>query len=302
MEDLPVVAQTVSSIIHSSPSTGVLGSDLTILLRQKHPQFRPAFYGCRNLRDFVKRFVPLVFESGRRGLDVIYSPVSSAPSAVPSVPVVPEARPEAVEPSPTATQQGLTEPAPSGFRDLEVDPVVWKTYVSPNSPFRLYVNPRTCLARVVDGSDAELSEPWLFVPPCSAPKHLEIARQFVTELENADARRRLEGALQNDVWWLPFFSLARALDLGKEWASFRSRKLTSELRKALESLGVRLPPRARLRLEGTVGAAAPSGAPQRSVSLLRRLAQKAVAEMSESELRKLRLPLGYIVDQLDNER
>jgi hypothetical protein len=298
MEDTSQIAKSISSIVQSSRANGVLGSDLTILVRQRHPEFRPAFHGCRNLREFVKRFVPSVFESGRRGLDVLYSTVSTqvttslqshSQSAASQSPNAESSHPDAEHPVAAA-------------RDLEVDAVVWKTYVSPNSPFRLYVNPRSCVARVIETSDPDLAQPWIFIPPCSATKHLEIARRFVDGLPTGEARNRLEDALQKEVWWLPFFSLARTFDLGRNWAAFRSRHLTAELRGTLEALGVRLPPRGRLRLEGAAVTAAPLADGQRKATLLRRLAQRAVANMPESQLRLLRLPLGYVVDQLDEER
>lgn len=288
MDDPKLVADAIRSLIEGAPQKSLLGSDLALLLRQKHPTFRSTEHGCRNLREFIRHNVPSVYEAGRRGLDVTYAP-SPVASAEP---------PTARTPSPTNEPQPAKEPT-----ELQVDSEVWKTFVSPHSRYRLYVNRDSLSARVVDAHGVAPGPPWVAVPPCPVTKHLEIARQFIHTLQDASHRGKLEGVLANEVWWVPFFSLARALDLGKAWAAFRSKRLLVELQYTLDGLGVVVPPGSRLGLENRPAALQPAAATRRrrADGLLRRLAQGAISRMSEDELRALRIPLGDIVDQLGED-
>lgn len=279
MEDRSDVARTISSIIRTHPKQSVVGSDLVILIRQKHPDFRPLDYDCRNVREFVRRFVADVYESARKGLDIVYSP-----------------SPVVIMSSTTAAQQPQETTQPREDDNAVVDAQVWKTFVSPNSEYRLFVHPITRAFRMMHAKTETPEAPWIEVPPCPPATHLDIARRFVATLPEGEAKTRLTGALYEGVWWVPFFALARALKVDKEWNAFRTRELRAELRRTVTSLGVMFPAGVGFRMEQpqTEAVAARSA----GSDLVKRLAHSAIDKMSEADLRELRLPLGVIIDEL----
>ncbi len=73
MQEIDAIAEQVSILVYNSPHHSIIGSALAPLVKRAFPEFDPVQFGCLNLRDFLRRYVKDVFESGRSGSDVLYS-------------------------------------------------------------------------------------------------------------------------------------------------------------------------------------------------------------------------------------
>ena len=201
MNDASTVVRSIVSLLNSSQGQKLLGSELSVLLRQEHPQFRPSDYSCRNLREFIQRNSPEVLSVGRSGGDYVYSTRAVATSFPAST---------LETPSTTVTEKRNSS-------ELAIESNVWKTYVSPNGPYRLFVNPQTADFHVVAPSDTTPGSPWQQIPPCPATMHLQIARDFVATLGDQEAQAELAGVLQQEVWWPQFAARTQNRNLGTQW-------------------------------------------------------------------------------------
>lgn len=123
MNDTSAIASVIISLVESSPSERILGTDLNLLVKQKHPDFNAAVLGFRNLRDFIRKNVSEVFEARRSGGDIVYGLVRSKK----------DARQESPVPTGSSMSIGASE-------EPRVEKSVWKTFVSPSGPYRLYIN------------------------------------------------------------------------------------------------------------------------------------------------------------------
>jgi hypothetical protein len=289
MPEASHVVDLIVSILEESPNKSLLGSKLSVLLKSRCPDFNPLDYDLRTFREFIRSHVSRVYESSRQGLDVIYS---LSPVQVP--------------------EQGslhVVADQPSHLTNVEearrVDNELWKTYVSPSGPYRLFVNRDSNEFRVVGvREESPSSPPWLQVPPCSAARHKQIAEEFVASLPGGEAKTNLAQLLTEKIWWIPFFEKTRHLDLEKQWLDFRRSALVSELRKTLASVGVDLANLSDLKQQGATSKRHVSRdwtpRVQRDVGRLRSIALEIVGRVNESELRDLRFRLGDVLDALSN--
>ncbi len=282
------VRQHVLSILENSENKSLLGSHLSGQLKLRCSEFKPSDYGLRNLRDFLRTHVPEVYESSRQGLDFVYtlSPSREGSSPAPSPTVAAE---------PTVLNSESKQTAAS-----HLDDELWKTFISPSSPYRLFLNDSTSEFRVIGLREDAPAAPWVQVPPCSVSRHRSIADEFVATLSPGDQKTKLTEILSTQkVWWIPFFEATRHLGIEKPWLEFRRAAVYDELRKTLSSLGI-----SPTRLEGfkqqgathTKRIIRDSVRPDRTE--LRRLALAIVGRISESELRDLRFRLGDVLDAL----
>jgi hypothetical protein len=196
---------------------------------------------------------------------------------------------------------------------------LWKTFVSPSSPYRLFVNDATAEFQVVGLREDPPPAPWVQVPPCSAARHRAIAEEFVSTLPHGHAKMTLERLLSERIWWMPFFDAARQLGLEKRWLDLRRAALFDEFEKTLASVGLSRSRLSELKPHGApspgpglasrpfdesrdpADAARSSRRPIPSEPLntpTRRAALAIVSRLSESELRELRFRLGDILDVL----
>jgi hypothetical protein len=293
MVDPNVVGGDISRLVKTSPEGKILGSALAVLLKRGYPDFRPESFGCRNLRDFIRRYAKEVFETSRQGTDVVYTS-----AAMPTLSL------EAIR---SREFDAISSP-PTPSRKWAIPTAVWKTFTSPNAFYRAYVNRDNGDFRVVRKVEAEPGVPWLQIQPCSSAAHLQIAREFTDDLGNELAKVELEKVLSLESWWTHYFFATRRFGVESLWSAYRRRRLHEEFEKQLRSLCVPLP---------LVPASKPSlpsyPSPDESLetnqlsevkpeseadSTLRRIAIAVVRRLPESDLREVWLPLGHVLDEI----
>jgi hypothetical protein len=293
------VASSLSSLVANSRDQRITGVELSVLIRHKFPDFSPELHGCRNLRAFIRQYALSICEVGRSGADVIYGvrPSTQAPpisSAVEVPTMVPE------------STAGV-------FRtNTYISSAVWKTFVSPVSPFKLYANTETGALEVIPPGTAPLESPWVPIPPCSAELHRQIARDFIPSLSDEASRKLLESTLTiSGSWWKSYYSIVQQLALDTRWNQFRRRRIVHELESALKAYNV--PLSGARDLSSTRRPLSPQRLPNRPTftadasataigtdedSRLRSLAVDVVRKMPAADLRDLKVPLGYVIDVL----
>jgi hypothetical protein len=281
------VAELIVAILQESPNKSLLGSNLSIRLKSVCPEFMAADYGLRNLREFLRTHVPAVYESSRQGLDFIYT---LSPPRVSATEVLPPALHH-------------DDVVPTQVAAARLDDELWKTYVSPNSPYRLFMNDATSEFRVVGLREDAPPPPWVQVPPCPASRHRTIAEEFVATLTPGEPKTRLDQILSAEkVWWIPFFEATRHLGIEKLWLDFRRGAVYDELGKTLTSLGISPSKLPLFRQHGRSAEKRVAREPTRSIERLelRRVALSVVGRLPEAELRELRFRLGDLIDALGN--
>jgi hypothetical protein len=291
MEAISEISLTIASLVESAPAKTLPGSVLAVLVKQAYPRFQPCEYGCIKLRDFIKRHVPRVIETGRSGADIVYGMRVQTSDSGPG--------PDAEQSRSPASHEGIGENLPT----LETS--IWKTFTSPSGIFRLFGNTQTGELAVVGPNTLAPGAPWVQVPSCSSVALLQMAKDFIDTVTDDLQKQVLSRVLNSPAWWRAFLPAAIQLGLGRAWSSFRRRRILSEFSSILTRLGVpyklasQRPSAAVLpKTRFTPSFASPSN--PSSEALIRRLALGAVQKMSVVELRALNLPLGYVLDQLVN--
>lgn len=276
-ENSAVVDFLVRTLRHVDPRP-LNGSELAVLVKAAHPEFSPEALGYRNLRDFIRRQASEIAEAGRVGMDVQYSLKAT------------QARLEAGDTS--ARTVSIAERA---LDQLTKDPSAWKTFTSPDSPFRLYLTERG-VVRSMHSSSRPLPE-WRAIQRMSPESLLQIGKDFTADLDEIQ-RSVLDPTFQEPKWWFAFFDRLPSLGLKYKWIEFRRRRIREEFQKRIEELGV-------AQLSQVPETALPPVAPwtaasteTRSEFLIRKIAADVVQRMTDSELRNLNLPLGYVMDSL----
>lgn len=286
MLDANAIGADLSRLVQSSPNRTILGSSLAVLLRRVHPAFRPEDFGCRNLRDFVRRYVKEVFENAKRGTDIEYCAAL--------LPTMGET---------SNSQQELQKMSsrPVLGRRLFITAAVWKTFVTPKSFYRAFANRETSEFRVLQRHEETPAAPWVSVPSCSPEAHVRIAREFVENLPDETAKTELTKILGLDTWWYHFFLSARNFGVERQWSAYRRRRLHDEFEQHLKSLGVPLPssvPPAPAATISSVTETDSPPAPDDENSALRRIAAGVIRRLPASDLREVWLPLGYVLDEI----
>ena len=155
----------IADAIRSFVATGPLpGSRLAGTLKSQFPEWNPADFGVRTLREFVSTLVPGVVVAGRSGMDVIY----------------------ALE----GTDVDTPGPPPPANGDY------WRIWVSPNSPYAIAVDRAQLTLRAVPRAAHAESGSILLAPP-SSEVHRSFARDFLATV-SPEARARL-GGLEADM-------------------------------------------------------------------------------------------------------
>jgi len=250
------------------------GNQLSTLVRLAFPNFRAEAHGSRTLREFIRQNANEIAEFGRAGMDVSYCLRSSAQAKL---------------------EFGRTSPqVDSPLAQLMKNTRAWKTFTSPDSAYRLYVTEQGVL-RIMHSNSRPLPE-WKEIPRISGEALLQIGRDFKSGLD--DMQRNVLGpVLEERKWWIPFFERVQLLGLKSKWIEFRTRRIRDEFQRRIETLP---PVSAIAELPSMPVSAAPPDAtvqPQSDFSI-RVVAANVVQRMTESELRALNLPLGYVMDAL----
>jgi hypothetical protein len=253
----------------------IKGSDLSAFLRASLPDFTPPTFGYKNLRDFIRRYASeQIAEVGRAGMDVVYSLRSEQqqplfPLQVPE-PRVPHER------GPVA--------------QLLANPRIWKTFASPDNPFHLFLEPRSKRIFVIrPGYTPDPS--WREISHITADKLHEIGKDFVAELPEYQ-QVPLAKVLEQPKWWLPFYELMGTLGIKARWVMYRRRRIADEFVRLLPDVPAQ---------DYEEKPAPPQVLPERTSTPtpeIQRIATAVVQRMTDSELRSLNLPLGYVMDVL----
>lgn len=281
------IVDRVLEVLRELPDRLILGSHLGLQIKTHFPDFNPSAYGCRNLRQFLQLHVPQILETGRSGQDVQYSlrPASSSVEAIPVEDVAGAA----------TTETRSTSPTPPVRHDL------WKTFVSPIGHYQMYVEPKQHRFQILRQGEPAPPAPWVHVPPCPAKVHVGIAREFLQRLSDPALRSRLEGALGSGIWWVEFLRISRLEGLDKDWIKFRRARLSEEFERALLAIGVPVSAAAGAWSPSTLRTPRPmTGAGLLPDEQLRKALQRVVGRLSQEELRRIWLPVGIVIDEVQS--
>ena len=290
MEDQTAVSNTILRTILESRTKTLTGGRVRDAIKATCPNFQPANHGARNLREFIRTFIPPVKEVSRAGMDILYGLRDVPPE---------EPAPKAVEP---LDQQALNASSlPRSY--LLGNQQVWKAFANPGSPWRLFFQPDTGVVHSFAPSDAPDSS-WIPVPPCSPEAFRQIARSFIDTVPEP-YRPVLTQTLTERKWWLPFFEVLRNIGLKTSWITFRRGRLIDEFDRTISAIVEKWrnnPVATTQSLHAPQASDQTPPPPLTGDTLLRKLAVDAIARMSEAELRALNIPLGHIVDFLGGNR
>jgi hypothetical protein len=279
MEKAPVVSYIIRLVSEASPNP-VRGGQLAARVKAAYPEFNTLQFGLRNLREFIRTYIPEIEEKGNAGMDVIYGQqVKQAELFGPAAPALPQ------HPS------GSTSP----LSQLLANPRIWKTFASPDTPFRLFVQPSGLIRFIRPDESPDAS--WAEIKPISADALCLIAKDFIADLPESQQEILLR-TLEQPKWWLSYFELLSTLGLKMRWILFRRRRIAQEFEKAVSSATAPIPTtgkQAHTTADVPIGRSAEE--PDQD-SALRKIASAAIWRMSDSELRALNLPLGYVIDAL----
>jgi hypothetical protein len=291
MDNIETVVSFLTQVIQNSPTKSMRASQLAVLMRGMHPDFVLFKHGFRSFADFVAKSAPELAVVQRSGGDLVYGIRSEWAARQSSANAAADSGPEPrVEQAPTFNVRVL------------------RTFASPNAPYKIFGNTNSGFLLVRPTRAGPMPEPWVEVPVCTASDHVQIAKEFISNLPaDSVGASNLQSALGKPRWWDSFSWVARQAGVDKEWHEFRQRRLRVKLQDAL--IRVHIPiagpppenstadqialPRTENRPRGAL-ISVPSN------TLLRRLAIAAIQKMTTEELRSLRLPLGYLVDELES--
>lgn len=288
-EEKEVTALVVQLLSGNGNPRPIKGNQLSVVVRTHFPDFDPEAFHCRNLRDFIRKHAAEeVMEISKAGMDIVYGLRSVGQQ-------------QALFESASTADTAKPSDARAPLGQLLANPRIWKTFASPDTAFRLFLAPSTKQITVLrPGYTPDPS--WIEVPHISAETLLQIAKDFVSQQPDFH-RAPLTAALDQPRWWIGFYDLVRTLGLKMRWIYFRRRRIAEEFERAMPTLPTDSPPTVQPQ---DVEATEPVVPPTRSqpptsglpASLLKRVAAEVVQRMTDSELRTLSLPLGYVVDAL----
>ena len=302
--------QDVSSylvrVLSDSSTHHLSGAGLSALVKASFPLFSLQELGYLNLRDFIRRTVPEITEVGRAGTDIVYalrtrrrfetptreplSPAQTLPSEVPAALSTTE------PPMDSTTIVEASAAQRSALSQLLANPKIWRTFSSPDGPFQLYIIPNSGLVRVLP-PQAQPDPSWYKINPISAETLLQIAKDFIDQLPEPQ-REPLQSTLSQPKWWFPYFEVLRTFGLTFKWRHYKRRRVAEEFERSIPKLQLRRPAPEPAPMEPKPALAETTAEPRPAESVLKRVAVEVIGRMTESELRALNLPLGYVVDSL----
>lgn len=279
MTEISVVVDFLLRTLQQVSPRSLTGTELSIFLKAAHPEFNAEALGYRTLRDFIRKRVPDIVEAGRAGKDVQYS----------------------LKDTQLKLEIENTSGAARDFADRALDQLVkdvraWKTFTSPESPFRLYLT-ETGIVRSMHSNSRPLPE-WREIQRISPETLLQVGKDFTADLDEIQ-KSVLVPAFQEAKWWFPFFDRLQSLGLKYKWVEFRRNRIRLEFKKRIEELGTLPLPQAQEAMLALVPQPTAAASAQTQLELsIRKIAADVIQRMTESELRGLNLPLGYVVDSL----
>ena len=285
MDQPQQIASRIFELVLQAPDKTLTGVRLGAALQAYFPGFSPFTYRCRNLRQFVAKYVPAVVEKAQVGPNVFYTVREQ-------IPTLKETPPEAAPP-----------PMVPDVGPLPTTPFIWKAFSNPAHPFVVVANRTTGTLQVLP-QGSPVSEPCVLLPKPSPEVHNDIARQFASTLAEP-SKTNLEALLHDPKWYVRFSGVAMKNGLGPQWASFRRSRLIERFKSSLQELAISPTPQREARELKTPSIpwsplkdsnAAPTVGGDDSV--FRDLVCKVVSQLPLSELRSLKLPAGALFDAL----
>lgn len=250
----------------------IQGSKLALALKAVVPDWNAADFGARSLRDFVISSVEDVAVAGRSGMDVVYA--ISAPNKPASI----DARPESA-----------------------ADP--WRAWVSPGSPFALAFHHAGGNAMLIERT-ASPPDAHIRIEPTSVEEHRAIAREFLDHLA-LPRRAALQEIVESpdEQWWRSWLGELKKLDELASWNTFRHARLLELLVTRLEAAGFDEETRravAEAVKQSRQRRPSRRNSAQRSRTELSVVVAAVIRKMSDEDLRHLKLPIGLVMDVLDD--
>lgn len=273
MTEASVVADFLVRSLQQVDPRPLKGSALAVLVKTAYPDFKPEYLGYRSLRDFIRQNAAEIMEFSKAGMDIVYRL--------------------------RATQEGFAaESSSAGDSNVPVDqltrnPLLWKTFASPGSAFRLYIDPQTGVLRSLHSNVTPRPE-WREIPKITADALLQIGRDFTANLPDIQ-QSALAPLLKEPKWWIPYFERLQTLGLRSKWVEFRRRRILETFKRVIDQIGAVSDP---AELAAHTNYPVPEHPGSRSELPIRKIAAEVVQRMTESELRALNLPLGYVIDCL----
>jgi hypothetical protein len=291
MYSIQDISNKIVEAVEASSNKTVLGVHLGSLLRISFPDFEPLHYQCRNLRHFIKMYVPNVAEKGRSGQDLVYT--LKAMATTPAQAVSDSLRQTLVVPASVRSPEFIPLPT-TGYN--------WKAYSNPSYPFAVTANRETGEIRIVP-ENVPTQLPWVVIPKPSSEFHRQIASDFVSTLQEP-TKSNLMRLLSNDKWYVQFSDATKRSDVGPLWTAFRRERLIGAFKEALRDLGIPEKPQLARQVSTLAAHFAPQsataaqGASAGNEPATRELVQRVIASLPLAELRSLRLPVGDVLDAL----
>lgn len=271
-----------SRIERAGPRKGLIGAQAGICIREVDRDFNPRDYGVRNVSEFLKQHASDIRVISMSGPDLVY---------------------------------GLSEWTESQLEELDdqnFDP--WRAWVSPASHLSIGITTDGRIVRPIREGTRKGKD--VVVAPAPEQVHRQLAREFLTGLDNpsAELATTLEQALDGSSprWWRGWIEALRTRgekSLYSRWLEHRRRGLEKALEMRLAEKGLdadavtRAMTTVRAQRKKPPAAKGPKQQSEHSQSAtpanLRDLVLRIVPDLSEGQLRELRLPLGAVLDALD---
>ena len=294
------LAARISELVAGASGAQIKGTELAAQIKDSFPTLAWSEYGCLNMRQFIDKNVPGVIVAGRAGMDYLYGVADhhADGNSSPDVPPIRESNSDSAE---AAVKLDIR--------------IWWPPFAGPNSPYTLFANIETGERRTIAaGERRPEGDTWVEVPRCDLQFFRDLAREFVTTLRDENEKSVLLAGIERGTGpQSEFYQAVLRLGLREAWNSFRQGHIIRRFVTTLQDLSIPFRPRLSSASNGTraltvaqpiapavtrqsiPAAAIPKGREDR----LRRIALGAVARMSLHDLRGLHLPLGDVLDALD---
>lgn len=269
--DLSDASSLISDLV--GEANEILGAHLANLLRQRCPGLDIRSFGSPTLSSFIANHVRNVYVAGRSGMDYIYkkAPQSDGDEAIAAV----------------------------NF---------WRAWVSPNGRYVLWIDRSSGKVSALP-RNASVPAGSLRLDPPAVQAHQQVAREFLDRFE-VDPEGKIAALIIPDKqnWWQAWYAALRKAGLAQRWNAFRRKRMQEILLQDMAKLplsedlrnlafeNIRSSDVAQTRADDGGLSAVTDGLIQ-----ARSIAIKAIEQMSEQELRELRLPFGIVLDVMRNK-
>lgn len=211
--------------------------------------------------------------------------------------------------SAAATIQRPLTPPPDSLREI-AGRELWQCFSNPNISCQLFASTQGTV--LLGGIDTSVPEEFRSLTRLTSDDYRRLAQAFIDSVPS-EFREVLQGCIGNPDFYNPWIAALRALrtpsrNLLKDWEVRRSEFIASKLSEALFSAGVLLSHAVEMVSLARPSRVAAVTSPENSqeppqpvaeppaIEVLRKLAHAAIDQMSLSELRDLKIPVGLLYD------